>query len=106
MESNQEQTLADIEKVFEDSKAARFINKNQWEATKGRLHMTLVSRREAGANLTIADMKAIEASAINDNEDVRDAYLSFIQADSKYRDAKVKWESAKRGYWDQKDSRR
>lgn len=104
-ESNPEQTLADIERAFEDSKANRLITKNAWEAVKGTYHMKLVARREAGETLTIADMKALEACAINDVEEVRTAYLNFIEADSKYRDAKVKWEAAKRSYWDGKEVR-
>lgn len=103
MESNKEQTLADIESAFEDSKANRMAAKFAWEAAKGKLHMELVARREAGEKLTISDMKAIEAKAINDVEDVRTSYLDFIESDSKYRSAKVKWEAAKRDYWDKKD---
>ena len=106
IETNPEQTLADIEAVFEDSKANRLILRNRWDAAKGKYHMTLVARREAGAKLTVADMEALEAMAIDDVPEVREAYLDFISADSAYRGAKVKWEAAKRGYWDQKDSRR
>lgn len=105
-ESNQEQTLADIEAAFEDSKANRLITRHAWDAQKGLLHMKLVARREAGENLTIADMEAIQDAAINNVPEVREAYLEFIEADAKYRAAKVKYEAAKRGYWDQKDSRR
>jgi hypothetical protein len=105
-DSNPEQALSDIENAFEESKANRLITKNVWDAAKGRFHMTLIARRESGEKLTIADMEAMEACAINDVDDVRAAYLDFIEADSKYRSAKVKWESAKRKYWDGKDLNR
>jgi hypothetical protein len=104
-ESNPEQTLADIEAAFEDSKQNRLISKNAWEAAKGKYHMILIARREAGEKLTVADMRALEATAINDVEEVRTGYLDFIEADSKYRAAKEKWEAAKRDYWDKKDMR-
>jgi hypothetical protein len=105
MESNQEQTLADIEKVFEDSKASRFQTRNAWKSAKGRFHSTLVARREAGHNLTIADMKAMEDAAIDNVDYVREAYLEFIESDSKFRQAKVRFEDAKRKYWDSKPIR-
>jgi len=98
------QALADIESTFEDSKAERLKAKFAWEAAKGKLHMELVARREAGEKLTVADMKAIEAKSINDVDEVRSSYLSFIEADSKYRSAKVNWEAAKREYWDNKET--
>lgn len=105
MDSDQGQVIANIEAVFENSKAARLIARHRWEAAKGKLHMELVAKREAGANLTIADMEAIQAAAIDNVPEVKAAYLSFIEADSKYRDAKVKWEAAKRAYWDSKPVR-
>lgn len=105
MESNPEQTLAEIEAVFEDSKATRFITRHKLDAAKGRLHMELVAKREAGTNLTIADMEAIEAAAIDNVDEVRTAWLDFIEADSKYRGAKVRYEAAKRAYWDSKPVR-
>lgn len=100
---NTEQTLADIEKAYEDSKAERMKGKLRFEAAKGRYHMELVARREAGATLTIADMKALEAASIDSVDYVREAYLSFIETDSNYRSKKVLWEDAKRKYWDGKD---
>lgn len=103
---DQGQYLADLEAAFEDSKATRLITKNQWDAAKGKLHMSLIARREAGEKLTIADMEALEAVAINDNDEVREAYLNFIEADSKYRAAKVKFQAAVREYWDSKGERR
>lgn len=105
MESNPEQSLADIEKVFEDSKAWRLMAKNQWNAAKGKYHMECMARREAGETLTVSDIKALEACAINDVPDVKEAYLEFIKADAKYRDAKVKKENAVRDYWDKKPGR-
>lgn len=96
----------EIETAFEDSKAERMKKKLQWEAAKGRFHMGLVAEREAGRVLTIADMKALEATAIDDVPYVRGTYLTFIEADSAYRAAKVKWEDAKRSYWDKKDVHR
>lgn len=105
-DSNPEQTLADIEAAFEDSKAKRMIANNKWKAAKGTLHMKLVARREAGENLTIADMEAIQDAAINTEPEIREAYMEFIAVDSAYRAAKVKFENAKRNYWDAKDSRR
>src|SRR5688572_9818670 len=106
MEYDQGQVIANVEADFENSKAARLIARHKWEAAKGKLHMSLVARREAGETLTIADMEAIEAAAIDNVPEVKDAYLAFIEADSKYRDAKVKWEAAKRAYWDGKEVRR
>ncbi len=104
MESK-EQTLADIESAFENSKAERLKARHVWEAAKGRHHMELVARREAGEKWTIADMKAMESAAIDTVDYVKAAYLGFITADSEYRAAKVKWEAAKRGYWDSKSYR-
>lgn len=101
--SDQGQNLADIEKAFEDSKANRLIARHAWDAAKGSYHMKLVARRESGENLTVKDMEALEACAINEVTDVRAAYLDFIEADSKYRAAKVIWENAKREYWDHKN---
>lgn len=100
---DQGQSLVLVESAFEDSKAGRLTARHRWEAAKGRYHMELVARREAGETMTIADMKAMEAAAIDSIEYVKAAYLSFIQADSSYRAAKVKWEDAKRNYWDKKD---
>lgn len=105
MESNQEQKLVDKERAFEESKAARLTARHRWEAAKGRFHMELVAKREAGQNWTIADMKAMEASAIDDVHYVKEAYLAFIDADSRYRSAKVAYEDAKRSYWDSKPIR-
>jgi hypothetical protein len=105
-ETNPEQDLSEIENAFEESKQNRLITKNVWDAAKGKFHMTLIARREAGEKLTIPDMEALEACAINDVPEVREAYLDFIEAGSKYRSAKVKWEAAKRAYWDGKDLKR
>lgn len=104
MESNREQTMADIENAFEQSKAKRFDSKNRWESAKARLHMELIARREAGQNLTVEDIKATKALAIDNVDYVRDAYLAFVASDADYRSAKVKWEAAKRNYWDSKQS--
>lgn len=103
MSEDQGQSLVAVEMAFEDSKAARMRAKHQWEAAKGRFHMELVAEREAGKTITVADMNAMEAAAIDSVDYVREAYLSFIAADSSYRAAKVKWESAKRAYWDNKN---
>lgn len=105
-ESNPEQTLADIEKAFEDSRQTRILAKNHFARAKARYRMTLVARRAAGERLTIPDMDALEELAIDDVPDVREAYLEYIASDSKYRDAKVRWEDAKRRYWDNKPERR
>ena len=104
-ETNKEQTLADIEKAFEDSKAARLISKHRWEANKGKYHCQLVARREAGETMTVGDMRALEAVAIDDIPFVRSAYLAFIDADSAYRSAKVAKDAAVRAYWDCKPGR-
>lgn len=94
--------LGKKELEFEDAKAQRLIAKHRLDAARGRLHMTLVARREAGENLTIADMKAILAKAIDDDELVKDAYLKFIAADSAYRAAKIAYDCEVRLYWDGK----
>lgn len=99
---NQEQTLVEIEAAFEESKAQRLRSRHILEAARGRYHMELVARREAGEKWTIADIKAMEASSIDSIDYVKQAYLGFIEADSSYRSAKVKWEAAKRDYWDNK----
>ena len=99
-ESNPEQDLVFIEAAFENSKAARLMAKHRWDSAKGKLHMTLVARREAGEKLTIEDMKAIKDSAIDNDPDVRETYLMFISADSEYRAAKVKFDDAVRRYWE------
>ena len=105
-ETNKEQTLSDIEKAFEDSKSSRFQAKTRWESAKGRYHGELVAKREAGHNLTQTDMKALEACAIDSIDYVKAAYMDFIKADTEYRQAKVKWEDAKRSYWDNKGMNR
>lgn len=105
MESNREQTLSDIEASFEASKAERLKSKLRFESAKGRLHMQLVAKRESGVNLTVSDMKAIEAAAIDDDILVKEAYLSFCKADMDYRASKVAFEDAKRRYWDSKPIR-
>lgn len=106
MESNQEQTLADIERAFEDASQARDLSETQFAKSKAKYRMGLVARRSAGEKLTVQDMEAMELIAIDDVPEVREAYLEFVASDSKYRDAKVKWEAAKRAYWDGKDVRR
>ncbi len=105
MESNQEQTLAQIEQRFEDSKEGRLAARTMLEAARGKFHMTLVARREAGEKLTTEDMKALVASAVNDVDYVRAAYLNFVQADTDYRRYKVEWNQAQRDYWDKKPIR-
>lgn len=97
--------MADIEAAFEASKAERLKARYQFESAKGNLHMQLMARRTAGEVLTIADMKAILAAAIDNNELVKSCYLRFVETDAAYRAAKVRWEDAKRQYWDQKDAR-
>lgn len=104
-EGNPEQSLADIEKAFEDSKALRMIAKHTCEAAKGRFHIGLVARREGGEKLTMTDMRALEAVAIEETDYVRESYLAFISADATYRAAKVNYETAKRAYWDGKPVR-
>lgn len=104
-ETNPEQCLVSVEDTFESAKAARLIAKHRWESAKGKLHMELMARREAGETLTIEDMKAIKAAAIDNVPDVRSAYLAFIAADSDYRGAKVAYEASVRQYWDNKPLR-
>ncbi len=99
---DQGQEIADAQTRFENSKASRLIAKHRWEANKGRYHCELVARREAGETMTVADMKALEALAIDNIEYVKAAYLAFINADSDYRVAKVDYEKATRNYWDSK----
>lgn len=101
-ETNEDPDLVSIEAKFENAKADRLIAKHRWDSAKGKLHMTLVARREAGEKLTIEDMKAIKDSAIDNDPDVRETYLMFISADSEYRAAKVKFDDATRRYWDSK----
>lgn len=102
MEFDQGQQLSDIEAAFEKGKAERYIAKTKFEAAKGLFHMKLVARREAGENLTVSDMKAMEAAAIDTDDLVKQSYLHFIEMDSQYRGLKVTWEDAKRKYWDNK----
>lgn len=96
------QAIADAESKFENAKAARLIAKHKWDAARGRLHMELVARREAGENLTVSDIKAIEAVSIDNVDYVKAAYLDFIKADSDYRAFKVEFDAATRHYWDNK----
>lgn len=100
--TDQGQEIADAQTKFENSKAARLVAKHRWEANKGRYHCELVARRESGETMTVADMKALEAVAIDNIEYVKAAYLAFINADSDYRSAKVEYERATRNYWDSK----
>ncbi len=102
---NMEQSLSDIEKSFEESKAMRLMAKHRWDAAKGVYHMRLVAEREAGRKLTMADIKALKDSSIDTDPDVKEAYLSFISADSNYRAAKTEFDNAVRSYWDSKGQR-
>lgn len=102
MESNREQTLVEIEQAFENAKAERMKAKIRWEANKGKYHTQLVARREAGEKITVSDIKALEAAAIDDIPEVKSAYLDFINKDGDYRFKKVQFEEAKRAYWDAK----
>jgi hypothetical protein len=106
LENDTGQDLVSIEQAFEKSKADRFTAKTRWDAARGRYHGELTARREAGETLTQTDIKALEACAIDDIPYVKAAYLSFINADTDYRQAKVAWESAKRDYWDNKEKNR
>lgn len=99
------QDIADAESKFENAKAARLIAKHRWDAAKGRLHMELVARREAGETLTVSDIRAIEAVAIDNVDYVKSSYLAFINADSDYRAAKVAFDACTRRYWDSKPGR-
>lgn len=99
------QDIAYAESKFENAKAARLIAKHRWDAAKGRLHMELVARREAGENLTVSDIKAIEAVSIDNVDYVKSAYLAFINADSDYRAAKISFDACTRNYWDCKPGR-
>ena len=100
---NSEQDLVNIESAFETAKAERFKAKTQFDAAKGNFHMRLMARRSAGENLTISDMEAMKNDAINTDELLKTVYLRFIEVDGVYRMAKVKWDSAKREYWDSRE---
>lgn len=95
-----DESLTKTETIFEEAKASRLAAKHRWEAAQGRLHVELVARREAGEKLTVADMRAIKAVAIDDVDYVKDAYLAFIAADSAYRAARVAYDAATRLYWE------
>ena len=102
-DTNLEQTVADLERIFEEAKADRNGKDLAFKKASARYRMGLVARKKAGEKLTVQDMDAMEILAIDDVIEVRDAYLASVAADSHYRDAKVKFEEAKRNYWDQKD---
>lgn len=103
---NAEQDLADIESAYETSKHERSRLKTAFEIAKAKYHGELVARRENGETLTVGDMRALEMVALDDNESIRSAYLSFMKSDTIYRQAKVRWEAAKRDYWDRKDDQK
>lgn len=92
--------LTEIENAFEQSKAKRMTAKHQLEAAKGKFHMELMARREAGETITAVDMKAMMAASIDTNKLVNEFYHMFVNADSEYRAAKVNWEAEKRRYWE------
>ncbi len=94
--------LTECENAFEQSKAKRLIAKQQLDAAKGKFHMELMARREAGENLTAMDMKALSDASIDTNKLVNEFYHKFVNADAEYRSAKVNWEAMKRQYWEGK----
>ena len=101
MESK-EQTLADIETAYEKAFAKAKDAGTRLKAARGRYHIELLARREAGEKLTVADIKAYEAVAIDDVDYVRDAYLNYTKAHSELLTAKVAKDQAVRDYWDSK----
>ncbi len=105
-ETNPEQTVADFERVFEDAKVARNKANLDFDKAKARYRMKLVARKKAGEKLTIPDIDAMEILAIDDVPEVKEAYLAAVKADSHYRDSKIKFEDAKRGYWDGREEKR
>lgn len=98
-----EQTLADLESAFLKAKADRFTARRKWEAAKGKYHLELIARREAGEKLTIADMKAMQDVAIDEVQYVKDAYLEFVSVTTRAIQAEVKFNEATREYWDNKE---
>lgn len=105
-ETNREQTLADIEQVYEDAKTALRVAKDRLEANRGHYHTQLVARREAGENLTVSDIRALEKTAIDDIPSVRSAYLDFIDKQTAFGISRVTKDSATRSYWDNKELHR
>lgn len=99
MESK-EQTLADIETAYEKAFAKAKDAGTRLKAARGRYHIELLARREAGEKLTVADIKAYEAVAIDDVDYVRDAYLNYTRAHSELLTAKVAKDQGIRDYWE------
>jgi hypothetical protein len=99
---NPEQSLADIEKEFEEAKGARHNAVTMLNAARGKKHMELMAKREAGQNLTQSDIKAMIDASIDTEEFMRERYMEFVKADSHYRHCKVKFDEAVRDYWSRK----
>lgn len=100
MVSNPEQSLADIEMAYEKAFAKAKDAGTRLKAARGRYHIELLARREAGEKLTVADIKAYEAVAIDDVDYVKEAYINYTRAHSELLTAKVAKEQGIRDYWD------
>lgn len=103
--SNPEQTLVDIEMASKQAQEARRIAYRAFRAARGRYHLELKAKRDAGANITIADMRAYEDAAIDSIDYVREAYLALNEASVKADQAEIALSEATRNYWDKKQIR-
>lgn len=100
MENNPEQSLADIEMSHKKAQEARRIAYRAFRAARGRYHLELKAKRDAGANITQADFKAYEDAAIDSVDYVREAYLALNEANVKADQAEIVLNEATRKYWD------
>ena len=102
MEYNTEKLYFDIETDFENAKARRRESFVSYETAKAKFWVILIARRNAGENMTSPDMKALVQAAHDDEGEIQKTYLAFVHDDHLYRSSKVKYEEAKRQYWDNK----
>ncbi len=104
-ENKKIQTLADAENAVGAARVEVRKTKDRLKAEKGRYHTRLIARRESGETLTVGDMKALEATAIDDVPEIKAAYLAHIAAMTDYEIKNAKCQELTRIYWDNKPGR-
>lgn len=97
---NPDQSLADAQNALKEATLSRDDAEHRFLAAKAACRMRLVARRAAGEKLTEKDMDALIELAIDNEDDVRNSYLSHVQAESAYLDAKAKAYLMDKTWWE------
>lgn len=100
-----DQSLADVQNALKEATLSRAEADHKFVAAKAAYRMRLVARRAAGEKLTEKDIDAMIELSIDNDPDVREAYLAHVSAESIYLDAKAKaylmdklWWETRRNY--------